>query len=134
MGQIFNRIKRIIRSERSSSRYHRENLFQDEDEELKRIIDELNSPRNGRNRNSGSDSRNESSSSTDAEYNAACKVLGVKPEDDFSIVKEAYKKLIREYHPDKFHNMTTERKAVAERKSREINSAYDYIRKVKGIK
>lgn len=40
-------------------------------------------------------------------------------------VQEAYRALISQYHPDKVARLGDEIKAVAEKKSKEINSAYE---------
>lgn len=43
-------------------------------------------------------------------------------------IKDAYKKLISGYHPDKVQTLGQEIKELAERKTREINEAYAYFR------
>ena len=132
MGQIFNRIKRIIRTEWGQASYKGRNIFEEEDEELRRIIDELNNDRTDE--KSDSETKREYYSNPDVKYNAACSVLGVQSDADIKEIKAAYKNLIRKYHPDRAHKLDEAGKSEAERKSREINSAYDYIRKVKGLK
>ena len=56
--------------------------------------------------------------------------LGVTPESSGSDVKRAYRKLISENHPDKLaaRGLPESMRAVAEERSREINSAYDLIK------
>ena len=44
-------------------------------------------------------------------------------------VKYAYRRLIREYHPDKVERCTEERKKIAAVRARKINLAYDYLKK-----
>ena len=56
--------------------------------------------------------------------------LGVKPESDAATIKRAYRKLISQNHPDKLasRGLPESMRAVAEERSREINSAYDQIK------
>jgi DnaJ like chaperone protein len=63
----------------------------------------------------------------------AYKLLGVSPEDDMATIKKAYRKLIREYHPDiiKSQGKGEEYMKEATLKTQEINQAYEMIKKVK---
>ncbi|MFH4355722.1 MAG: co-chaperone DjlA [Neisseriaceae bacterium] len=72
----------------------------------------------------GSDSRNE------------FRILGVSEQADYSTVKKAYRRLIKEYHPDKlaFKEVPTAVLEMAKNKSQEIIGAYDFICKTKGWK
>ena len=56
--------------------------------------------------------------------------LGVTPQSSGSEIKRAYRKLISENHPDKLaaRGLPESMRAVAEERSREINSAYDLIK------
>ncbi|MEJ2297196.1 MAG: co-chaperone DjlA [Woeseiaceae bacterium] len=56
--------------------------------------------------------------------------LGVSPEAPSAEVKQAYRKLISQNHPDKLasRGLPESMRAVAEERSREINSAYDLIK------
>ena len=56
--------------------------------------------------------------------------LGVTPDDDAAEIKRAYRKLISQNHPDKLaaRGLPESMRAVAEERSREINSAYDLIK------
>jgi DnaJ like chaperone protein len=56
--------------------------------------------------------------------------LGVTPETDAATIKRAYRKLISQNHPDKLaaRGLPESMRAVAEERSREINSAYDLIK------
>lgn len=55
--------------------------------------------------------------------------LGLEKGADIEAVKKAYRKLSMEYHPDKVRHLGDEFQAVAEEKMKEINQAYDYIKK-----
>jgi DnaJ like chaperone protein len=52
-------------------------------------------------------------------------VLGVSRNATHAEVAAAYRSRISEYHPDKVAKMGTEIRAVAERKSKQINVAYN---------
>lgn len=66
----------------------------------------------------------------------ACKVLGVKPNDDVSTIKRAYRKLMTEHHPDKLvaKGLPQEMMELAKQKAQEIQAAYDLIKREKGFK
>ena len=54
-------------------------------------------------------------------------ILGVKPGASQDEIKSAYRKLIKQYHPDQFGDNPL--KNLAEEKMREINEAYDALTK-----
>jgi len=56
-------------------------------------------------------------------------VLGLKEPLDLKLVKSTYRKIIAQYHPDRVVAMGPEIKDVAEKKAKEINEAYDHLRK-----
>jgi DnaJ like chaperone protein len=60
----------------------------------------------------------------------AYQALGVTPESSATEIKRAYRKLISQAHPDKLasRGLPESMRAVAEERSREINSAYDMIK------
>ncbi|OOM82164.1 chaperone protein DnaJ [Clostridium puniceum] len=57
-------------------------------------------------------------------------VLGIKPNATQDEIKSAYRKLIKQYHPDKF--VDNPLKNLAEEKMIEINKAYDILTKNSG--
>ncbi|MBF0562928.1 MAG: DnaJ domain-containing protein [Alphaproteobacteria bacterium] len=63
-------------------------------------------------------------------------MLGVRHEDGAVAIKAAYRKLIREHHPDLLlsKGLPAELLAVATRKTAAINEAYEQLAKVHGIK
>jgi len=62
-----------------------------------------------------------------------CKVLGVENQASMIEIKKAYRKLVKEHHPDKIASkgMPEEYMKYANSKISEINEAYDYLKKVK---
>jgi DnaJ like chaperone protein len=63
----------------------------------------------------------------------AYKLLGVSENDDMSTIKKAYRKLIREYHPDIIKSQGKSEAYMQEAtvKTQEINQAYEMIKKAK---
>jgi len=66
---------------------------------------------------------------------AAYQALGVSKEDSDSDIKKAYRKLVREYHPDKLMGQGLPEAMIKEatERSQEIQTAYDTIKKSRGI-
>lgn len=58
-------------------------------------------------------------------------ILGVQEAASLDEITNAYKKKIRQYHPDKVESLGPELKKLAELKSKEINTAYDIAKKLK---
>ena len=67
---------------------------------------------------------------------AAYKVLGVKPSDDYMTIKRAWRKLMAEHHPDKLvaKGLPPEMMEMAKQKAQEIQAAWDLIRKERKFK
>jgi len=59
-------------------------------------------------------------------------VLGLSPGASFTEIKAAYRKLSMQYHPDKVGHLGEEFKKVAEEKMKEINQAYEFLKKKHG--
>ena len=62
--------------------------------------------------------------------NKAYEILGVKESDDMDTIKKAYRKLIREYHPDIISSQNKDESYMEEAtaKTQEINQAYQVIK------
>ena len=56
-------------------------------------------------------------------------ILGLSSGADFSEIKGAYRKLSMQYHPDKVAHLGEEFREVAEEKMKEINNAYEYLKR-----
>ncbi len=63
----------------------------------------------------------------------AYKLLGVSESDDMSVIKKAYRKKVREFHPDiiKSQDRGEAYMEQATQKTQEINQAYEMIKKAK---
>ena len=68
-----------------------------------------------------------------ASISDAYALLGVHESDDMSVIKKAYRKLVREYHPDiiKSQGKSEEYMKEATQKTQEINQAYEMIKEAK---
>ena len=134
MGQIFNRIKNIWKSQSVDFDLNQANrIVGDKDDELKRIIEELNNPKSNQqkkqqnNYEQSNHSNNNSNVRTNNEFINACRVLNVSANADANQIKAAYKKMIKEHHPDKISNKNNQK--FAQKKTQEINNAYNYLKK-----
>ena len=59
------------------------------------------------------------------------RVLGVARDAADAEIERAYRRLISQYHPDKYADAAPELRAQAEKKAREINAAYDRIQQLR---
>jgi DnaJ like chaperone protein len=68
-----------------------------------------------------------------ANINDAYKVLGVSKDDDMSVIKKAYRKLVRQYHPDIIKSQGKDEAYMQEAtaKTQEINQAYEMIKETR---
>lgn len=60
--------------------------------------------------------------------NAPYRVLGVDVNATDAEIDQAYRRLISQYHPDRLSGAAPELREKAERRAREINTAYDQIK------
>lgn len=59
-------------------------------------------------------------------------ILNVGPDATAAEIKYSYRTLMSQYHPDKVATLGDELKTVAERKSKEINVAYEEAMRLRG--
>lgn len=140
MKQILRRLGRIINANKNSSRVYDD--FDDYDKTLKEIIDELNQEKNAHSKEDAKRHSNENAFNTHKErepqsgklsQEQAYRILDVKPDVSDEALKEAYRKKIREYHPDRVATMGEDIKELALKKSRDINEAYTLLKKIRKI-
>ena len=60
------------------------------------------------------------------------RILETNPSASEAEISIQYKRKIREYHPDKVANLGRELRELAEFKSKEINAAYEFAKRLKG--
>lgn len=137
MGQLFDRLTNFAKSYiNSDTRYSDYNvtLSDEEDAELKRIIDELNSPKSKTANENKTNTRQSSQQRTNSTGKAhplqkEYDTLGLDPNVTNEILKQKYKQLVKENHPDAVGNNS---QAVQD-KMTNINSAYSKIKKARGL-
>jgi DnaJ-domain-containing protein 1 len=133
MGQILDRIFRYAKSEVNSVSPSKADDYikkTSEEEELKRIIDELNEKKK-----EDKKQKEQSGSGSDQQMNLdrACEILNIKSDATIDDIKASYKKKMKEYHPDRVSGLGKELQELAKKKSIDINEAYDFIRKVRNF-
>ena len=137
MGQLLNRLGRFFKSEIGESTASAESYLRSDEDELKRIIDELNNPQSRKpNSEAGERKYNTYSApknSVPADELNALRILGLGADANNAAIKSAYKKLMKLHHPDKSAGLGETAKAAAERKSADINGAYSLLRKRRGF-
>ena len=69
-------------------------------------------------------------SQTDASY----KILEIEPTASDEEIKKAYRRMAMKYHPDKVSHLGEDFKKVAHEKFKKVQSAYEGIKKERGIK
>jgi len=60
-------------------------------------------------------------------------ILGVAPSAGNDELEQAYRKRMSEYHPDRVASAAKEIRDMADRRAREINQAYDRIKRERGL-
>lgn len=140
MGQILNRIFRIAKSYTVPDSLDEANsTINSDDEELKRIIEELNNYKKenqqwqDKARRDSRQNKQEKSQNYEMNIENACRILGIDRNASVEQIKEAYKKRVKEYHPDKVETLGEELKELAQQKTQEINLAYEFLRKSRGF-
>ena len=60
-------------------------------------------------------------------------LLGISPGASDDELEHAYRKRMSEYHPDRVANAAKEIRDMADQRAREINQAYDRIKRERGL-
>ena len=131
--QIFDRISRIFKAGFTEKSDYGRSFFESEDDELKRIIDELNSKGNAEKDENKKQDYTPKDSVPDSELDSALKVLGLNSFADNDSIKATYKKKMKEFHPDKVSHLSDDIRKRAEIRAKEINEAYTKIKKIRGF-
>ncbi len=138
---IFDRIKRIVRANLDGGGLSAEDVVHDSDAELRRIIDDLRRPtREQRARASQgpgasqSRQRGVAESAEERMLKSAYAVLGCSPSSSNDHVKAAYRKLMRDHHPDTMARSSVQDQERAKARSQEINKAYEIVTRHRGMK
>ncbi|MBQ0769642.1 MAG: TerB family tellurite resistance protein [Bizionia sp.] len=63
----------------------------------------------------------------------AYKILEITKEATANEIKQAYRKMVKKYHPDKVEHLGEEHKKGAEAKFKEVQKAYEQIQKERGL-
>jgi hypothetical protein len=71
-------------------------------------------------------------SSRKSSHQDAYTILGVRRGDTFDEIRRAYRERMKEYHPDKVAGLGSELRELAERKAKEINMAFEELKKMHG--
>jgi len=122
-SSLFKKATRIFRSYLNIS----------DDNDYKKNYQKNNENRNTKNNSEfnyskNKESNNNSSNNTKNEQ-YYYELLGLKYGASISDIKDAYKKLISQYHPDKVANLGPELQLLAQKKTKDINEAYQYFKK-----
>lgn len=67
-------------------------------------------------------------------FSGSCEILGVSQGDSFDTMKRAYRRLMSMYHPDKVAGLSGGRRKQAEEEAKNLNIAWETIKKKLGRK
>jgi DnaJ-class molecular chaperone len=79
-----------------------------------------------RSKKGGNQHQSREDAHTEEEYR---QILGVTDKDSQATIRKKYKELLAKYHPDKVQHLGIEFQELAERKTRAIMQAYEFLRK-----
>jgi DnaJ-domain-containing protein 1 len=138
MNQIFNRLINIAKSYSNSSDVSNvEHIINADKDNLKKIIDDLNKKEEPK-KETFNNSKDSYHSNNKAKTNKmttekAYHILEISFNCSIYDIKTAYKEKIKEYHPDKVQNLGKEIKDIAINKTKEINTAYSFLKEVRNF-
>lgn len=136
MGQLLNRLRDFARTQMRSEQedLHRaERILDSDDEELRRIIEELHRDHTeGRysstHEHSKQSQRHAEPVALPAQVLKAHTVLNAPVGASPEVIKKAYRQSIATWHPDRFATATATEQQQAHTRAHEINSAYVILR------
>jgi DnaJ-domain-containing protein 1 len=126
MIQILRRLSRIAKSY-FSDEISAKSSYSTDDDELKRIIDELNK-KDGSKNSSGKSEPKQKSDNSKSNISDAYNILGVRHNATVQEIKAAYRAKMMDYHPDRTMNSSEEQKRIGLEKARQIINAYERIK------
>jgi len=132
MGQLFNRIKNFVASE-FNNKESIDNLSVS-DSDLEDIVNKLNNYDNNSMQDNFKSKTEKTENSTSTQQHQklslseAYQVLEIDSNLTNEQIKKAYYQKIKEYHPDKVHNLGKDLRELAEQKTIIINEAYEIIK------
>jgi DnaJ like chaperone protein len=129
MGQIFDRLYRIGKSQSVKDEQSAFFEIDNDDEELRRTIDNLNKDKSNYSDKESFHHKENHQLSLFQAY----KILEISSNSTIEEIKSAYKKKMMEYHPDRVSNLGQELKNLATKKSKEINESFNLIKQSKGF-
>jgi DnaJ-domain-containing protein 1 len=132
MGQILKRLSRIAKSYINDKENLSDSIFNSDDTELKRAIEELDIEYKNNSKQTQSENLHNATETVMSEVHAY-NILGIPRNSSDIKIKSAYKEKLRQYHPDKVAALGDELKMLAEKKTREINLAFEFLKKLKGF-
>lgn len=133
MGQIWDRISRIAKStfaDNYSTTPVAERLLHSDDDELRRIIEELTKQKDNTEHTSTNSHQPPSDVMTIA---SAAAILGVSPDAPPDHIKSAYRKKLLEFHPDRVLTLSKEQQEIARERTIALNAAYQFLRQVRNF-
>lgn len=132
MSQIYDRISRFIKTELNFSSSKSKQRNYNDEEDLKKIIEELDreAKKQRSHHSSGSErSTNNSGNTHNTELQNAFNLFGINSNSSKDEIKSAYKKKMMQYHPDRVSHLGTEYVEAAKIKTVEYNQAYQVLKK-----
>jgi len=134
MGQILERLKNIIKSEVNFNDDIDYDFEKQSEDDLKRIIDELNKKKEtSQNTENQNNHQQENYQKQQYSVDDAYKILEINENSNNEEIKAAYKKKIKEHHPDRLSGLGAELQKLAHQKTQDINAAYIFLKKFKGF-
>jgi len=131
MGQLWERVKRFARAQSlQANEYVYETLSNDEDDDLRKAIDEALSSKTSK-QDAARSHTNTPRETVKTEKDKAFEILGLAQSATNDDIKSRYKKLMKEFHPDAVASAALSKQEYARKKAQEINGAYQYLRKLR---
>lgn len=132
MGQLWNRVRRFVRSntdENSISSISTIDIIDEENDALRMEIDNLTNAEQSNSRYK----YKQKYGKAETELQKSYRILELKNTASIEEIKAAYKRKIREVHPDLLVSKTIEEQEKAKLKLHELNSAYAYLKRVRNF-